>query len=275
MQTERDGVTLFAEVAGSGKPVLLLHGFPDTHEVWPHQVPALTDAGYQTICPDQRGYGRSGKPREVAAYAMRELVADALAVLDALGVERAAVVGHDWGAAVAWMLATFHPSRVERLVALSVGHPGAFGAAGLVQREKSWYVLLFQFEGVAERWLTQAGWANFRAFAEHPEADRVVGALEADGSLTSALAWYRANQPPESLLRPPPSLPAVTVPTLGIWSSGDRFLTEAQMTGSAHHVAAPWRYERLSGPGHWFQLEAPGTVNAMLLDFLAHPDVGA
>jgi pimeloyl-ACP methyl ester carboxylesterase len=169
MRSDRNGVSLWVEVTGSGRPVLLLHGFPDTHEVWHHQVRALPNAGFQTICPDQRGLGRSDTPRDVAAYAMRELVQDAVGVLDTLGIERAAVVGHDWGAAVAWMLATFHPERVDRLVVLSVGHPGAFGAAGLVQREKSWYVLLFQFEGLAEQWLTQAGWANFRAFVEHPE----------------------------------------------------------------------------------------------------------
>jgi pimeloyl-ACP methyl ester carboxylesterase len=268
MRSDRNGVSLWVEVTGSGRPVLLLHGFPDTHEVWHHQVRALPSAGFQTICPDQRGLGRSDKPSDVAAYAMRELVQDAVGVLDTLGIERAAVVGHDWGAAVAWMLATFHPERVDRLVVLSVGHPGAFGAAGLVQREKSWYVLLFQFEGLAEQWLTQAGWANFRAFVEHPEADRVIATLEADASLTSALAWYRANQPPESLLRPPPSLPPVEVPTLGIWSTGDRFLTEVQMTGSANHVAAPWRYERLDGPGHWLQLEAPEAVSSLLVDFL-------
>ena len=131
-------------------------------------MPALTGAGFQVIVPDLRGYGRSGKPADAGSYAMPLLIADVLGVLDQLRVAGRRVVGHDWGAAIAWALATLHPQRVDHLAVLSVGHPAAFAAAGLAQREKSWYMLLFQFPGVAERWLTQHDWANFRAWASIP-----------------------------------------------------------------------------------------------------------
>ncbi len=271
MRVESSGVTLDVEVTGpdTGRPVVLLHGFPDSGRMWSRQVHALSGAGHRVIVPDQRGYGRSDKPSQVDDYNIVLLAADVVAVLDDVGVEKAAVVGHDWGAAVAWTVASFAPERVDRLVALSVGHPLAFAAAGLEQREKSWYMLLFQFEGIAEEWLTADGWANFRQWSHHPDADAVIAELEASGSLTPGLNWYRANVHPRALVEPPPEFPPVTVPTLGVWSSGDFALTEAQMTGSYHFVAAPWRYHRLEGPGHWMQLEAADDVNQLLLEFLA------
>jgi pimeloyl-ACP methyl ester carboxylesterase len=257
-----------AEVTGQGPTVVLLHGFPDSGRLWRRQVTALVHAGYRTVVPDQRGYGTSPKPTEVDAYSIPYLVGDVVALLDELGIERAHVVGHDWGAAVAWATASFVPDRVDRLVALSVGHPVAFRTAGYAQLEKSWYMLLFQFAGIAEEWLSRDDWAAFREWAHHPDADAVVAELEANGSLTPALNWYRANLSPASWLAPPPALPPIGAPTMGVWSSGDMALTEVQMTGSAEHVAGPWRYERIDDVGHWMQLEAPERVNDLLLDFL-------
>jgi pimeloyl-ACP methyl ester carboxylesterase len=248
--------------------VLLLHGFPDTGRLWSKQVGPLLDAGFRLIVPDQRGYGRSDKPAKVDAYNILLLASDPVAILDQLGVEKAHVVGHDWGAAVAWVMATFAADRVDRLVALSVGHPGSFRSAGLLQREKSWYMLLFQFEGIAEQWLSANDWANFRAWARHPDADAVIAELEGNGSLTPGLNWYRANLHPRTWIEPPIELPPVTVPAMGVWSTGDIALTERQMTGSSEFLAAPWRYERLDGPGHWMQWEAPDQLNALLVDFL-------
>jgi pimeloyl-ACP methyl ester carboxylesterase len=268
VRAEVDGVGIEYEVTGEGRPVILLHGFPDSGRVWRHQVPALAAAGFRVIVPDLRGYGRSDKPGDVAAYGMGALLADVIGVLDHAGADRAHVVGHDWGAAVAWALATFYPQRVDHLAALSVGHPSAFAAAGLAQREKSWYMLLFQFEGVAERWLSDNEWANFRAWAGHPDADAVIADLEAAGSLTPGLNWYRAIVPPSSLLGPPTELPPVAAPVMGVWSTGDIALTEAQMTGSGERVSGPWRYEVLRDVGHWMQLEDPDAVNRLLLDFL-------
>ena len=264
MRVDNDGVRIDYEVAGDGPPVILLHGFPDTRRLWRHQVPALVDAGYRVITPDLRGYGASDKPEAVDDYGMLLLASDVTAVLDDAGVERAHVVGHDWGSALGWVVAAFLPDRVDHLVAMSVGHPAAFAAAGFEQREKSWYMLLFQFEGIAERWITEHG----REWSRHPDFDGVWADLQRDGSLTPALHWYRANVPPESYVSPPLDFPPVAAPTLGLWGSDDLALTEVQMTGSASHVTGGFRYERLDGIGHWMQLEAPDRVNELLLDFL-------
>jgi pimeloyl-ACP methyl ester carboxylesterase len=268
-RVEVDGVGINYEVHGAGHPVVFLHGFPDTGRLWRHQAPALAEAGFQVIVPDLRGYGRSGKPEAVDAYSIPLLAGDVQAILADLGIARAHVVGHDWGAALAWALASFAPGTVDHLVVLSVGHPASF-LRTLEQRQKSWYMLLFQYPGIAERWLSDGDWANFRNWAHHPDADQVIAELEANGSLTPGLNYYRANITPESWVAPPLQLPPVQAPAMGIWSTGDPALTEVQMTDSAKQVAGPWRYERLDGPGHWMQLEAPEQVTALLLDFLPH-----
>ncbi|HXW39270.1 MAG TPA: alpha/beta fold hydrolase [Acidimicrobiales bacterium] len=271
MRVDNGGVATEFEVTGSGPPVVLLHGFPDRGRLWRHQVPVLAEAGYQVVVPDLRGYGASDKPEEVEAYGLLDVVGDVLAVLDDLGVPRAHVVGHDWGAAVAWMLASFVPDRVGHLAALSVGHPRSFRTAGIPQLEKSWYMLLFQFPGVGEEWLAADGWAGLRNWTHHPDIEAVIRDLEADGSLTPGLNWYRANVPPAGLVGPPPEFPPVASPVMGVWGTDDFALGEEQMTGSSSCVTGPWRYERLSGAGHWLQLDQPAAVNRLLVDFLPSP----
>jgi pimeloyl-ACP methyl ester carboxylesterase len=261
-----DGVGIEYEVHGEGRPVVLLHGFPDSGRLWRHQVPALAGAGFQVIVPDLRGYGRSDKPEAVDAYSIPVLAGDVMAILAERGVGKAHVVGHDWGAGLAWALAAFAPDTVDHLVVLSVGHPGTF-LRTYEQRQKSWYMLLFQF-AVAERWLSENNWANFREWAGHPDADQVIAELDANGSLTPGLNYYRANITPESWAAPPMQFPPVQAPVMGLWSTGDIALTETQMTDSGQNVTGSWRYERLDGAGHWMQLEAPGRVNELLLDFL-------
>ena len=265
MRVDVGGVGLEVSTAGSGPAVLLLHGFPDSHELWRHQVGAVTAAGFRTIAPDLRGFGASDRP---GSYGLGEHVGDLLGVLDRLGVAEAHVVGHDWGAALGWRLAAVAPERVTSLAALSVGHPAAFARAGLAQREKSWYMLLFQFEGVAEQWLSADGYANLRAWSAHPDADAVVARLAAPGALTAALGIYRDSLPPAWLVAPPPALPPITAPVLGLWSSGDRFLLEEPMIATGTYVAGPWTYARVEGAGHWMQLDRPDAVNQLLLDFL-------
>jgi pimeloyl-ACP methyl ester carboxylesterase len=268
MRVDVNGVGIEFEVIGTGRPLVLLHGFPDSGRLWRHQVPALVEAGFQVIVPDLRGYGGSDQPKEVEAYSIPYLAGDVIGILDHLEVAKAHVVGHDWGAALAWAMGSLIPDRVDHLVALSVGHPLSFRSAGIEQREKSWYMLLFQFEGIAEQWLANDDWANFRSWTGHPDIDGVIADLERTGSLTPALQWYRANIPPESFIAPPLELPAVQAPTMGVWGTNDFALTEGQMTGSAEHVSGPWRYERIEGVAHWMQLEAPGAVNDLLIDFL-------
>jgi pimeloyl-ACP methyl ester carboxylesterase len=196
-----DGIEL--AVLDEGEPgapaVLLVHGFPDSADLWRHQVPALTGAGLRAIAPDMRGFGESDKPDAVEEYRLSRAVADLGAVLDALGVERAHVIGHDWGAAVSWAFAALRPERVERLVAMSVGHPGA-QRRSLADREKAWYTLLFQFEGVAEELLARDDWKLFKEWLrEDGDVERYVADLSRPGALTAGLNWYRANlHPPAS-----------------------------------------------------------------------------
>ena len=268
MRIELDEVALEVGDRGTGAPVVLLHGWPDTADLWRHQVPALVADDYRVVTPDLRGFGGSSRPVEVEAYTAARMVGDVVGLLDRLSIGRAHLVGHDWGAALAWMTASLVPERVASLTALSVGHPAALRTAGWAQREKSWYMLLFQFEGIAEQWLSADDFRNFRAWAAHPDVDAVVERLAEPGALTASLNLYRAILPPTTLLAPPPELPPVQAPVMGIWSSGDLALTERSMTGSEAHVAGPWRYERVDGVGHWLQLEAPDEVNALLLDFL-------
>jgi pimeloyl-ACP methyl ester carboxylesterase len=268
MRIELDEVALEVGDRGTGAPVVLLHGWPDTADLWRHQVPALVADDYRVVTPDLRGFGGSSRPVEVEAYTAPRMIGDVVGLLDRLSIGRAHLVGHDWGAALAWMTASLVPERVASLTALSVGHPAALRTAGWAQREKSWYMLLFQFEGIAEQWLSADDFRNFREWAAHPDVDAVVERLAEPGALTASLNLYRAILPPTTLLAPPPELPPVQAPVMGIWSSGDLALTERSMTGSEAHVAGPWRYERVDGVGHWLQLEAPDEVNALLLDFL-------
>jgi pimeloyl-ACP methyl ester carboxylesterase len=266
---EGDGVTLAVLDEGEGQPVVLLHGFPDSSHVWRHQVPALVGAGKRVVAPDLRGFGDSDRPEEVEPYGLRHSVADVVAILDALEIERADVVGHDWGAGVAWAVAAFVPDRVERLVAMSVGHPAAFGQPTIEQRERSWYMLLFQFEGVAEELLARDDWQLAREWLRGDgDVERYIEDLSRPGALTAALNWYRANTHPARQLDRSTVFPDVGAPTLGIWSSGDNYLTEDRMLRSAEHVTGGWRYERIEGASHWPQLDAPGRVNELLLEFL-------
>ena len=255
---------------GRGPAVLLLHGFPDSSQLWRQQIPALVGAGYRTIVPDLRGFGESDKPAEVEAYAMPLLLGDVIGVLDAFNADRVGVVAHDWGAAIGWLLAGMYPDRVDRLAALSVGHMNSFVSAGIEQREKSWYMLLFQFRGIAEEVLQRHDWRLFREWTRgHREAERWIPDLSRPGALTAGLNWYRANVAPETLLADPQPFPSVPVPTLGVWSDGDAYLVEHQMVRSAEHVTGGWRYERMVGASHWLQLDQSAQFNRLLLEFLA------
>lgn len=266
---EVNGIGLNVLDQGEGPAVVLLHGFPDSMHLWRHQIPALTAAGLRVIAPDLRGFGESDAPEEVEAYALATVLADVVALLDALGVDRARVVGHDWGAAVAWGMATLQAARVERLVAMSVGHPANFLSTP-EQRRLSWYMLLFQFPETEEL-LTRDDWRLFReAFEEGGDMDRYLEDLARPGRLTAALNWYRANISAESFAGSGLfSLPAVEAPTMGIWSSGDSALTEEQMERSGEHVSGPWRYERIDDASHWMSVDAPDRVSELLVDFLA------
>ncbi len=270
------GVRINVATAGAGRPVLLLHGFPDSWHLWEQQIEVLAANGCRVVAPDLRGHGASDRPEPVGAYRLPVLVGDVLAVLAHENISSAAVVGHDWGAVLAWYLAFGRPDVVERLTVLSVGHPGASIAAGIRQRQLSWYMLWFLHEGVAEAVLPADEWAAYRQWAwdglgpgEDEYLDRQLADLSRPGALRAALNLYRANIRPDTyfLTAPPPSLPRVGCPVLGVWSEGDLFLSEEQMTGSADYVDGSWRYARLPGP-HWIPTQAAAPLSDLLLDFL-------
>lgn len=257
---------------GAGTPVVLLHGFPDTHALWRHQVAALTGAGFRTIAPDMRGRGRSDRPADVADYALTKIVGDVTGIMDALGIQRAHVVGHDWGAVVAWAVAMFAPDRVDHLVAISVGAPGAGGPPTLEALQKGWYRILFQFPGIAEDLAQRNDWYLMRELLQGGGEgfDTYKSSLSEPGALTAGLNWYRAIAPVERLIPagPGPQFPPVGAPTMGVFGTADLYVTEEGMVKSATKVTGPWRYERLEGVGHFIPLEAPDRLNELLLDFL-------
>lgn len=270
---EANGLRFQVAVEGEGPAVLLLHGFPDSHELWCRQIPALAAAGYRAIAPDLRGFGGSERPSEVEAYAMPNLVGDVLGILAALGEEKAAVVGHDWGGLLAWVTAALAPQFVTSLTAMTVGHPMArTEVPGLRQHEMFWYLWMF-IQPQAEQWLAADDFALLRAWCGPQDRglDARIAAMSEPGALTAGLNWYRANLDPQIITMgfPAGSVPPVSCPTMGMWSSGDRFLAEEWVTASVRHVTGPWRYERLEGVDHWIPTGAPQRCTGLLLDFLS------
>lgn len=253
---------------GDGPPVLLLHGFPDTSSVWRHQIPALVSAGFRVIAPDLRGRGESDVAEGVDDYAMAHLIRDVAGIMDGLGVEKAAVVGHDWGSALAWLVAAFAPERVDRLVALSVGHPSRFSRRTIEDLRKGWYLWVFKFEGVAEQLLTQNNWEIFKEWLSgQADPNDYLDDLARPGRLTAGLNWYRANIAPEGLVGSSFQFPPISCPVLALHGIDDFALDEAQIAESGEFVTGPFRYERVEA-GHWLQLDQPDHVNQLLLEFL-------
>lgn len=260
-----NGLNLNVLVEGAGEPVLLLHGFPDSNYLWRGVIPRLVEAGYQAIAPDQRGFGESDAPKEKENYAMELIAKDAVAILDELGIEKAKLVAHDWGAVIGWILAGTYPERFECYTAISVGHPKAYASAGYEQKKKGWYVLFFQLRGIAEKMTMANNWATFRKTVnDHPEFDHWIADLSRPGRLTAGMNWYRANL---SKLRKA-DFPRVKIPVFGIWSTKDVALAEDQMIRSAAYVDAPWRYERMEDISHWVPVDAPDKLSELIIKFL-------
>lgn len=199
---------------------------------------------------------------------MFHAMADLGSIMDALEIDKAHLVGHDWGSPPCWLAAMMTPDRVRSLTSVSVGHPTAFRTAGHRQMERSYYMLLFQFSDIAEQWLSNDDWKNFREMlGRPPDIDEKIAALSEPGALTASLNWYRANASPESHVEAPPKLPPVTVPTMGVIGRNDWALLPHQMENSAQYIAAEWRYELVDG-AHWVQNERPDEFNELLLDWL-------
>ena len=249
---------------GAGTPVLLLHGFPDDLEIWSGVIPHLLDAGYRVITFDQRGFGDSSMPLGVQEYSTRKIVDDIPAVLAQLGIHGPVyVMGHDWGAGIAWAFAMFYPQRVRALVAVSVGHLRTYGRAGLEQKLlKGFYTLWFQLRGLAEWYLLRAGGLS-RWLGDEPDVEQTIRRMSRPGRLTAGLSWYRAALLPVMF----GNWPRCSRPALGIWSDGDKFLTEAQMRDSAQQMAADWCYQRIKDCGHWIPREQPEHLAELAIDW--------
>jgi len=256
-------------VEGEGPPVLLVHGFPDTHAVWRRQMSALVEAGYRVIAPDTRGCGSSEMSLDLADYRVANLVADLIALLDHLGIAKVRLVAHDWGAVIAWQLVLDHPERVEHFIPMSVGHPNAYAHDGLWQKLKGYYVYLMQLRGLAEALCRVGDWLLFRLMTRYPEEFPLWREqLRRPGRLTAGMNYYRANF---AQLLFADDQRRTAVPVSALWSSGDLFLTERQMTSSQAYVDGPWRYTRIDGANHWMQLNAAERVTEVLLAYLKAP----
>lgn len=261
-----NGIDMNVLIAGDGPPVLLVHGYPDTHKVWRNQIPKLVEAGYRVIAPDTRGCGRSEMLPNVGDYQLANLVGDLVGLLDILGIDKVRLVGHDWGAIISWQFALHHPERVDRYIALSVGHPTAYNRGGWKQKLKGYYILFLQLRGISE-WLAQLGdWWLFRQMTRYPaEFPHWREQLSKPGRLVAGINYYRANLRQLSASE----FPRARVPVVGIWSDGDLFLDEGQMLRTQDYCDGDFVYERIEGANHWLQLDAPDRVTPVLIRHLA------
>ena len=248
-------------VEGQGEPVVLLHGFPNSASLWRFVIPLLVQRGYRVVAPDLRGAGASDAPEGKRQYELSLIAADVLGIMDVLGIEKAHLVGHDWGALLGWLLAGAHAERFRSLSSLSVGHPRAYIRAGLGQLARAWYIFVIALPGVAETIIRANDWYLFRKVVSHGDVDDWIADLARPGRLSARLNWYRQNA------FKPPTKTRTPLPVLGIWSSDDGVLTEAQMIGSTRFIAGPWRYERLDAVGHFIPLDEPETLSRLLLEF--------
>jgi pimeloyl-ACP methyl ester carboxylesterase len=257
----RAGLTF--DVSDSGPldapTVVLLHGFPANRHGFDDVAAILNAAGLRTLAPDQRGYSDGARPRRRRDYRGAELQRDVLAMLDAAGVERVHLVGHDWGGAVAWMLALSTPTRLTGLTVLSTPHPAALTRSLVTSAQalRSFYILVFQLPLLPELLLRRRLTALLVRMGLNPPAAAEYGAFMAQrGRLTGGLNWYRGVALPD---RRATRSRRVTIPTTYIWGNGDQALGRraAELTGS--FVTAPYRFIELD-ENHWLPENAPDAV---------------
>ena len=260
------------EGPSDGPLVLLLHGFPESAAEWTHLLPILAGAGYRAVAFDQRGYSPGARPEGIEQYHHTLLAGDVVAVAAALGAERVHLVGHDWGALVAWSVAGLHPEAVRSLSIVSVPHPRPFADARAHdpdQRERSAYFAFFREpEAPEQSFLADDAAMLRRAFADIDPAiaEAHVRVLTAPGAMTAALDYYRAWD--DSL----DQTPVITVPTLFVWSDDDVALGRTGAEATAAFVSGPYRFEVLEGVSHWIPELAPEELGALILEHLAaHP----
>ena len=260
-----------------GPVVVLLHGFPQFKDSWDGVIAQLTASGYRCLAPNQRGYSPGARPPRRRDYRTPLLVDDVRALIDAADVERVHLVGHDWGAVVAWAFAGSHPERLATVNPVSVPHPAAFLRAIGTSRQflSSWYMYAFQLPALPEKMMIGDGtqWQKLakrlRDSGQRPElADRDAERMADDGTLTAAINWYRAMM----MNKPSAMQRRTTVPTMFVWGDQDQFCKPkgAQLCGK--YVDAPYRFEPLAGSSHWLPEEQTDLVSKFLLEhFQAYP----
>ena len=275
-----NGVRLHCALAGpeDGPLVIALHGFPEFWRGMSGVIVALARAGFRVVAPDQRGYGLSEKPRGIDAYRVEELSADVVGIIDAFGHERADIVGHDWGAAVAWWTALTASDRVQRMVVVNVPHPSVFAKEVKTNRRqtrKSWYIFAIQAPGLPERVAfsrrTRARFARMIARTANPGSfdDRYLQQLQdawaQPGAANGMLNWYRASvrRRPERL-----SDKRVHVPTLIIWGRRDMALSDTMVEPSAA-LCDDVRVEWFDDATHWVLHDEPARTSDLITAFLS------
>jgi epoxide hydrolase 4 len=281
---QTNGICLHAIEAGplDGKLVVLLHGFPEFWRGWSKQIGPLAEAGFRVIAPDQRGYNRSDKPHGASAYDIDLLTKDVLGILAAYGQRQAIVVGHDWGAAVAWQLATRYPEAVGKLVILNVPHPSVmmqFLRTSPKQILKSWYIFFFQIPRLPEWLLSRSSFAAMRkmmlassnpgSFSEQDMAD-YLEAWRQPGALTAMLNWYRAIfRFAARRMSKAGALPEVRIhaPTLLIWGAKDVALS-SELVQPSLALCDDGRLVYFEDATHWVQHDQASEVTREMLSFM-------
>lgn len=248
-----------------GPVVIALHGFPQTATSWRHVSPRLTAYGRRVLAPDQRGYSSGARPQSVSGYRLDTLAGDVLALADAAGADRFDVLGHDWGGAVAWYLASRHADRIRTATIASTPHPRAWRAAlPHGQALRSWYMGLFQLPRLPE-WLLRAGGGTVArrmlAGMDTPDQDAVLSLLSDPATARATLNWYRAAFRPGA-----PGPGRVPVPTTFVWSDRDPALGRYAAEATAGWVDGDYRFVVLTGVSHWIPEERPEDLARLALD---------
>ena len=270
-----NGVEYFVRDTESGaESVLLMHGWPDDGTLWRHQIEFLAQKGYRVICPDWPAHGRSAVPDKISRGNRFRLAEDTITMMDQLGIEKAHLIAHDYGATVSWETAALYGHRFHTYVALSVGHSFAILRELFRGHLLHYYWLIWHGMSAARTLYLADNAKRFRrAFARHPDADYVLEKLRGDGDKTFFTIWERSN-PAGPIIWDwiTGKIRKVQIPTFAIYSEADCWMTEEQMTYSRRYVDAEWRYALVKDCDHWLQLERPEEINQLLERWLReHP----